>query len=81
MLRIILIIVFGLNFQFLFAQAIGIVKGTVSSNGQALPFATVGLKNTTYGASTNSKGYFEIKNIPVGAYEVIASAIGFEKQV
>lgn len=80
MLRIILIIVFGLNFQFLFAQAIGIVKGTISSNGQALPFATVGLKNTTYGASTNSKGYFEIKDIPVGAYEVIASAIGFEKQ-
>jgi outer membrane receptor for ferrienterochelin and colicins len=80
MLRIILFIVFGLNFQLLFAQALGIVKGTIFSNGQALPFVTVGLKNSTYGASTNAKGYFEIKNVPFGNYEVIVSAIGYEKQ-
>lgn len=80
MLRIIWIIVFGFHFQFLVPQALGTINGTITSNGQALPFVTVGLKNTTYGTISNTNGYFEINNIPVGTYEITVSAIGYEKQ-
>lgn len=80
MLRIIWIIVFGFHFQFLMPQALGKIKGTITSNGQVLPFVTVGLKNTTYGTVSNTNGYFEINNIPAGTYEIMVSTIGYEKQ-
>ncbi len=62
------------------SQGFGTLKGTVITKGQLVPFATVGLNNTTFGANTNQRGFFEIKNIPVGTYEVVASAIGYDKQ-
>jgi len=61
-------------------QALGTINGTITSNGQALPFVTVGLKNTTYGTTSDTNGYFEIKNIPAGTFEITVSAIGYEKQ-
>lgn len=58
----------------------GTLKGTVLSNKQGVSFCTVGLKNTLYGTISNSNGYFEIKNITAGTYEVFVTAIGYDKQ-
>jgi len=57
------------------------VKGIVQKiTGETLPGITVILKGTTIGAFTNKEGKFEIENIQPGEYELVLSAIGFEKQ-
>ncbi len=44
---------------------------------QPLPAANVMLVGTKSGASTNEKGYFVIKNIPIGVYQLKVSYIGY----
>lgn len=56
------------------------ITGTVLCNGTPVPFATIGLGKTTFGTSSNAKGYFELHHVPYGDYEIIVSAIGYEKQ-
>lgn len=80
MLRISLLFFLIFYINILDSQILGTLKGTVLSNGQSIPFASVGIKKTSYGANTNIKGYFTIKDIPLGSYEITASAIGYDKQ-
>lgn len=54
-----------------------LVSGEVTSAGQAVPYATIYIKGTTIGASTDANGMFKIPNIPQGEITVIASAIGY----
>lgn len=56
----------------------GSLLGVVTSDGTPLEYASIGLEGTTIGASSNSKGYYKIANIPYGTYTVKVSAIGFE---
>ena len=58
----------------------GSISGYVRSGASPLEFVNVGLKNTSLGASTNQDGYFSIKEVPYGTYEVTTSFIGFETQ-
>ncbi|MEO0310969.1 MAG: hypothetical protein RIQ89_626, partial [Bacteroidota bacterium] len=58
-----------------FAQ--GTLSGTVSEGGKGIPYATVALLNTVYGALTTESGTFEVKGVPAGVYNVKVSAIGF----
>ncbi|MDP2207563.1 MAG: TonB-dependent receptor [Bacteroidota bacterium] len=44
---------------------------------QPLPSANVAVVGTKSGASTNEKGYFVIKNIPIGVYQLKVSFIGY----
>ena len=52
----------------------GIVKSTDKS---PVDFATVYLKNTKFGCTTNEKGEYRL-NAPAGEYTLVVSAIGFE---
>ena len=54
------------------------VTGTVfsESDGEKLPGATVVLKGTTIGTSTNAEGFFSI-NVPAGGGTLVFSFIGF----
>lgn len=52
----------------------GIVKSTDKS---PVDFATVYLKNTNFGCTTNEKGEYRL-NAPAGEYTLVVSAIGFE---
>ncbi|MCC8174533.1 MAG: TonB-dependent receptor [Odoribacter sp.] len=52
----------------------GIVK---ASDNEILEFATVYLKNTPFGTSTDPKGIFHL-NVPAGKYNMVVSAIGYE---
>ncbi len=55
----------------------GIVKD--KSSGEALPFATVYVKGTNIGATSNADGYFSIPKVPSDTSTLIASYIGYEK--
>ncbi|MGA7162223.1 MAG: TonB-dependent receptor, partial [Bacteroidota bacterium] len=66
----------------LFAQGhsnYGTITGRVfdSATRDSIPLATVLINGSTLGASTDDAGYFEIKRIPPGTYQVQASAVGY----
>lgn len=64
----------------------GTISGTVSDpSGAAVPGATVTVKNVDTGISrtttTGPTGRYEAPNLPVGHYEVTATASGFRTSV
>lgn len=62
---------------FSFGQT-GTISGTVASTGEPLEFANILIETTTLGGVANQDGYYEIKKIPYGRYQVSVSAIGYE---
>ncbi len=62
------------------AGTTGKIVGTVkdATTGESLPGANVTIVGTTMGAATNPNGYYVIINIPVGAYSVKATMMGYE---
>ncbi len=53
----------------------GVVK---NEKGELLDFTTVFLEGTNYAATTNEKGRYEIKDIPLGSYSFKAMYFGYE---
>ena len=68
------------SFSAVFA-ADGIISGKItdSKNGEPLFGVNVIIRGTFLGSSTNSKGNFEIKNVPPGNYEVMVTMIGYKE--
>lgn len=66
--------------KFLFSQT-GIIRGKVldAISNEPVPFAGIVLQGTIYAATSSEEGFFEIKNIVPGAYNVLAQAVGFKK--
>jgi outer membrane receptor for ferrienterochelin and colicins len=64
--------------QFTTAQTASIT-GKILSEGKLVEFANVVLKGTQMIAVTDTSGIYQIKNIPVGSYQVEVSALGFNK--
>ena len=59
----------------------GNIQGKVKLNGNYSQYVTIYISNnSSLGASTDSKGFFEIKNIPFGTYDVFASYIGYQNE-
>lgn len=58
----------------------GLVRGSIfdSETLDPLPFATVFLSNTTFGAVTDKEGKFSIGTVPDGEYEIIVSFMGYQ---
>lgn len=58
------------------------VRGIVadSANGERIPFANITIKGTSLGAATNVNGFYLIPNVPYGRHEIVASAVGFQRQ-
>ncbi len=60
----------------------GKIAGRITdATGEALPFVNIIVMGTNYGAASDIDGYYSILNIPPGAYEVKASAIGYNSTV
>ncbi|MEZ4969890.1 MAG: TonB-dependent receptor [Flavobacteriaceae bacterium] len=53
------------------------IKGTVTANGQTVPFANIYLDNTDIGTSSNENGYYEISAPKSGNYVLVVSALGY----
>lgn len=64
--------------QFSFAQETGSVSGIISGDSQQLQLANVSLLGTKYKTVTDSLGYYNFKNVPVGNYTLQVSLIGFQ---
>src|SRR6478736_3579473 len=63
-----------------FSQSVkGEISGVIASEGEAVGFASVGLKGTSYGVTSDENGKFSLKNLPAGSYEMIVSAVGFQE--
>lgn len=54
------------------------ISGKISSNGEALEFATVTIEKLTKGAITDIDGNYVIEKIPAGTYKITAAMIGYE---
>ncbi len=54
------------------------IKGQVMSKEEAIPFATVSLKNTTIATTTNLDGFFELSNLENDTYELLISNVGYK---
>ena len=63
----------------LFAQEKGMVVGHILSEEQAVPFASILLKNSTIGTSSDENGNYTIL-VPAGKQTIIVQAIGFKNQ-
>jgi outer membrane receptor for ferrienterochelin and colicins len=61
----------------------GKIAGIVNDadTGQPLPWTSIVIEGTNFGTGTDLDGRFEITNIALGEYNVIASAIGFRTQL
>jgi hypothetical protein len=58
------------------------VSGTVLDieTNLPLPNANVFIDKSLIGSSTDSSGHFQLANVPVGNFEIVASLIGYEAQ-
>ncbi|MEZ4905448.1 MAG: carboxypeptidase-like regulatory domain-containing protein [Spirosomataceae bacterium] len=59
------------------AQNRTITGQVASSNNEAIPGASVKVKNSTTGTSTNAEGKFSL-SVPNGAITLVVSTIGYE---
>ncbi|SHF93092.1 outer membrane receptor for ferrienterochelin and colicins [Dysgonomonas macrotermitis] len=57
-----------------------IIKGVVKSEGKPLDFVSVSLPKLNMGTTTDSMGYFEIKKVPQGNYQLQVSSLGYKSQ-
>ncbi|GAB3828854.1 TonB-dependent receptor [Hymenobacter jeollabukensis] len=56
----------------------GSVRGVVRAAGQAVPFASVGLKGTTHGTTADEHGGFALHKVPLGSYQLAVTALGYQ---
>ena len=59
------------------AIAQGSISGTVESEEGPVAFASIALKNTRYGTSSDLAGSFQLEHLPAGNYQLLVSAIGY----
>jgi hypothetical protein len=60
----------------------GIVRGRITEavGKEPVPFANVLIQNTTTGAITDFDGFYEIRDLKPGLYNVEASYVGYKTQ-
>ena len=67
------------NLTTVFAQQTTEVRGRVTDeNKQPLIGVDVVLEGTSIGVSTNDKGFYELRNVPVGKQTIVFSYLGFQ---
>ena len=56
------------------------IVGHVVCQGKHIPFASVSLKGTTIGTSTDETGHFQLVNLPEGKQIIVVTNIGYKSQ-
>lgn len=56
-----------------------LVKGKISGNGEALPFATIYVKGSSNGSNSNQEGNYELK-LEKGTYTLVVQYLGYNKK-
>lgn len=58
--------------------------GHVVCCGEHIPFATISVKGTTIGVTTDESGHYQLINLPVGTLTIVVQSLGYkpkEKQI
>jgi hypothetical protein len=65
------------------AQNTATIKGIIQQTNtrEAIPFASVTIKEKTIGTTSDNNGFFSITKLPAGKFTLIVSAVGFETWV
>lgn len=63
-----------------FAQNQSTISGYVKDGTESIIGASVMIKGTKNGATTNGQGYFEFKNLQAGSYTLAVSYLGYVKE-
>ena len=74
------IVIFSPNF---IAQNIGTIRGIItdSTNGEALAYGNILIKELNKGASTDTRGYFLMPSVPAGnTYTLVATYVGYDSK-
>jgi iron complex outermembrane recepter protein len=61
-----------------FSQSVLTGVVTDAASGEPLAGASIRLDNTRWGATADLQGRFQIRNVPAGAYALVASYVGFK---
>ena len=71
---------FSLLSSLIYAQSEGVIRGFVyqEETGEPVIFTNVYLEGTSYGASTDVNGYYQITKIPAGTYTLTVKFLGNE---
>ena len=74
-----IVLLMGMFVSVALAQT-GNVRGNIydKESGEPISFATVQLSGTTMGATYDLDGFFNIANVPVGGYSLVATYIGYD---
>ncbi len=80
MFKKLLILVFCINAAFVYGQSGTITGNVLDDTGLPLPGASLILKGTSIGTSTDFDGAFQFNKIDEGSYTVIISYLGFDNQ-
>ncbi|MEA3443671.1 MAG: carboxypeptidase-like regulatory domain-containing protein, partial [Bacteroidota bacterium] len=78
-LQFILSLIFILTTQLGHAQS-GNIRGFVydKDSGEPIIFTSVYLKGTTYGASTDVNGFYNLSKVPAGEYILMVTYVGYD---
>jgi hypothetical protein len=70
---------FFVSFAFSQQSPVTALVGRVLDDSTSAPLANVNvyIANTTLGSSTDAAGRFEIRNVPLGSYDIVASLLGY----
>lgn len=74
----VVVLIVCLNWNNAIAQQTARIEGIVLANQKPLEAATVALKGTRFGLTTDSTGAYRLTNIPAGNYQLNVSMIGYE---
>ncbi|MEM7372315.1 MAG: TonB-dependent receptor [Bacteroidota bacterium] len=69
-------LIFLLLTSSLYGQS-GVISGKILSHDQPVPYANVVLKEIKKGGNTDENGQFQLREIPLGEYELTISSIGY----
>ena len=72
-MKLVTVFLLGLVSTSAFSQST--LEGTIVSDGDPVPFASVLIQKSRFGATTDASGNYSISNLPEGKYTVIASSL------
>lgn len=60
----------------------GVLKGRVvdDSTSAPLPLANIFVSNSTIGSAADAEGAFELRNVPLGSQQIVASIVGYKPE-
>jgi outer membrane receptor for ferrienterochelin and colicins len=78
-------LLFALSISYLYGQHTDAnIFGDVQSEGEHIPFATVYVKGTTIGTTTDQTGHYMLIDLPAGTHIIVATSMGYstvEKEI